>query len=51
MLLSLLGKGGFSEVWRAFDIIELREVAVKIHQLDPRWNEAKKDNYTNRILV
>jgi tousled-like kinase len=49
MLLSLLGKGGFSEVWRAFDLHEFREVAVKIHQLDPRWNEAKKDNYTKHV--
>jgi tousled-like kinase len=49
VLLSLLGKGGFSEVWRAFDLSMLREVAVKIHQLDPRWSEAKKDNYTKHV--
>lgn len=49
VLLSLLGKGGFSEVWRAFDLSMLREVAVKIHQLDTRWSEAKKDNYTKHV--
>lgn len=49
ILLSLLGKGGFSEVWRAYDLVELREVAVKIHQLDPRWSDAKKDNYTKHV--
>jgi len=49
VLLSLLGKGGFSEVWRAYDLNELREVAVKIHQLDPRWSDAKKDNYTKHV--
>lgn len=49
ILEELLGKGGFSEVWRAFDLVDLREVAVKIHQLDPRWPEAKKENYTKHV--
>mmetsp|Transcript_13032 Transcript_13032/g.19269 ORF Transcript_13032/g.19269 Transcript_13032/m.19269 type:complete len:887 (+) Transcript_13032:635-3295(+) len=49
ILLTLLGKGGFSEVWRAYDLIDLREVAVKIHQLDPQWSESKKDNYTKHV--
>jgi tousled-like kinase len=49
LLKQLLGKGGFSEVWRAFDLIELREVAVKIHQLDPRWSDSKKENYTKHV--
>jgi tousled-like kinase len=49
VLRSLLGKGGFSEVWLAFDLIELREVAVKIHQLDSRWPDAKKENYTKHV--
>jgi tousled-like kinase len=48
-LLSLLGKGGFSEVWRAYDLFELREVAIKIHQLDPRWSDAKSENYTKHV--
>jgi tousled-like kinase len=30
-LLSLLGKGGFSEVYKAFDTEELIEVACKVH--------------------
>jgi len=45
----LLGKGGFSEVWKGYDLIELREVAVKIHQLDPRWADSKKENYTKHV--
>jgi tousled-like kinase len=49
VLRSLLGKGGFSEVWLAFDLIELREVAVKIHQLDSRWPDSKKENYTKHV--
>eukprot|EP01116_Phalansterium_solitarium_P021676 TRINITY_DN6834_c0_g2_i1.p1 TRINITY_DN6834_c0_g2~~TRINITY_DN6834_c0_g2_i1.p1 ORF type:complete len:716 (+),score=259.02 TRINITY_DN6834_c0_g2_i1:77-2224(+) len=45
LLLHLLGKGGFSEVYKAFDLQEFREVACKIHQLNTTWNERKKDNY------
>jgi tousled-like kinase len=45
----LLGKGGFSEVWKGYDLVELREVAVKIHQLDPRWPDSKKENYTKHV--
>jgi tousled-like kinase len=45
----LLGKGGFSEVWRCYDLVELRQVAVKIHQLDPRWPDSKKENYTKHV--
>ena len=32
-IVSLLGKGGFSEVYKAFDIQEMKWVACKIHQL------------------
>lgn len=45
LLLSLLGKGGFSEVYRGFDLQELRLVACKIHQLANEWKEDKKANY------
>lgn len=48
-LLSLLGRGGFSEVWRALDLAELREVAVKVHQLNPQWTEDRKSSYIKHV--
>uniref|UniRef100_A0AAY4CBD9 non-specific serine/threonine protein kinase n=1 Tax=Denticeps clupeoides TaxID=299321 RepID=A0AAY4CBD9_9TELE len=45
LLLHLLGRGGFSEVCKAFDMFEQRYVAVKIHQLNKNWREEKKENY------
>ncbi len=45
LLLTLLGKGGFSEVHRAFDLHEQRYVACKIHQLNKEWKEEKKANF------
>ena len=49
-LISLLGKGGFSEVYQAFDCDELREVACKIHQLNTSWSENQKSNYIKHAL-
>lgn len=49
-ILSLLGKGGFSEVYRAYDCLELRFVACKIHQLSPNWSETVKSNYIRHAL-
>ena len=45
----MLGKGGFSEVWKALDLQELKEVAVKVHQLNPVWTEEKKQSYIRRV--
>lgn len=44
-LLNLLGKGGFSEVYSAFDLQECREVACKFHTLNPAWDEERKRTY------
>lgn len=41
----LLGKGGFSEVHKAFDLREQRYTACKVHQLNKDWKEDKKANY------
>ncbi|KAK3096012.1 hypothetical protein FSP39_021923 [Pinctada imbricata] len=50
LLLSLLGKGGFSEVHKGFDIKEQRYVACKIHQLNREWKDDKKANYIKHAL-
>ena len=45
LLTRLLGKGGFSEVYKAFDLIDLKKVACKIHQVNPSWSEIRTQNY------
>ncbi|CAN0484667.1 unnamed protein product, partial [Laminaria digitata] len=49
VLLNLLGKGGFSEVWRAFDLVNAEDVAVKVHQLLNNWNEPQKANFIRHV--
>lgn len=49
VLCEIIGKGGFSEVWQAYDVVSCDTVAVKIHQLDRRWSEAKKASYTKHV--
>jgi tousled-like kinase len=46
LLLKLLGKGGFSEVYKAFDLVTIKEVACKLHQLNPHWNASRQSNFT-----
>ncbi|CAF1660906.1 unnamed protein product, partial [Adineta ricciae] len=50
LLLTLIGKGGFSEVHKAFCLKEQRYVAVKVHQLNKEWKEEKKANYIKHAL-
>ncbi|EAS04078.4 Serine/Threonine kinase (macronuclear) [Tetrahymena thermophila SB210] len=49
-LLSLLGRGGFSEVYKAYDLHEFKEVACKIHQLNLNWSEPSKANYIKHAV-
>ncbi|KAI6238823.1 BMA-TLK-1, isoform e [Aphelenchoides fujianensis] len=48
--LSLLGKGGFSEVWKARDLEKNRFVACKIHHVSKDWSESKKANYVKHAM-
>ncbi|KAH7300249.1 hypothetical protein KP509_24G053200 [Ceratopteris richardii] len=49
-LLNLLGKGGFSEVYKAYDLIENRYVACKLHSLNGQWSEEKKQSYIRHAI-
>ncbi|KAL3626994.1 hypothetical protein CASFOL_029207 [Castilleja foliolosa] len=49
-LLNLLGRGGFSEVYKAFDMVEHRYVACKLHGLNAQWSEEKKQSYIRHAI-
>ncbi|KAJ5070229.1 tousled-like kinase isoform g [Anaeramoeba ignava] len=50
LIRSLIGKGGFSEVFMGYDLGELRDVACKIHQVNPLWTHEKKKNYIRHSI-
>lgn len=50
IILSLLGKGGYSEVYKAYDLENCREVACKIHRFDDSWSEIMQANYIKHAL-
>ncbi|CAD8160994.1 unnamed protein product [Paramecium pentaurelia] len=49
ILLSLLGKGGFSEVYKGYDLKEMKHVACKIHQLNSNWTINSKSYYVKLV--
>ncbi|KAJ4910852.1 Serine/threonine-protein kinase TOUSLED [Raphanus sativus] len=49
-LLNLLGKGGFSEVYKAYDLVSHRYVACKLHGLNAQWSEEKKQSYIRHAM-
>lgn len=50
VLLNMLGRGGFSEVFKALDLKEGIHVACKIHQLANNWSEEKKRNFIKHAM-
>ena len=49
-IVSLLGKGGYSEVYKAYDLENHMYVACKLHQLNQNWKEEIKDNYIKHTI-
>mmetsp|Transcript_4946 Transcript_4946/g.8677 ORF Transcript_4946/g.8677 Transcript_4946/m.8677 type:complete len:549 (-) Transcript_4946:23-1669(-) len=49
-LLNLIGKGGFSEVYRAFDVEACRPCAVKIHELAKDMSDDQKRHYIKHAV-
>ncbi|CAN8066507.1 unnamed protein product [Agarophyton chilense] len=49
-LLNLLGRGGFSEVFKAYDLRNGAYVACKIHQLASNWKEEKKRSFIRHAM-
>ena len=49
-IISLLGKGGYSEVYKAYDLENHIYVACKLHQLNQNWKEEVKDNYIKHTV-
>ncbi|CAM6114535.1 unnamed protein product [Calypogeia fissa] len=49
-LLNLLGKGGFSEVYKAYDLVDYKYVACKLHGLNAQWSEEKKRSYVRHAI-
>ena len=50
LILSLIGKGGYSEVYKAYDLINHIHVACKVHQLDQSWSEGVKELYIRHTI-
>mmetsp|Transcript_117785 Transcript_117785/g.366988 ORF Transcript_117785/g.366988 Transcript_117785/m.366988 type:complete len:376 (-) Transcript_117785:72-1199(-) len=49
-LLNLIGRGGFSEVFRAYDLEGNRYCAVKIHELGKDMNDQQRQSYIRRAM-
>jgi tousled-like kinase len=45
-----LGRGGYSEVYKAYDLENCKEVACKIHRFDDTWSRSMQANYIKHAL-
>ena len=45
LILNLTGKGGYSEVYKAYDFELNKFVACKVHKFDNQWSELQKMTY------
>lgn len=50
LVLSLLGRGGYSEVYKAYDLENWKEIAWKIHRFDDTWSRSMQANYIKHAL-
>ena len=50
-LLNMLGKGGFSEVYKAYDLFSHCFVAVKIHEIRKDMEEQARQNYVQHTTM
>ena len=49
VLLELIGRGGFGEVWKAYDFKETKYVAIKIQTQNPGWSQETVHNFAKHI--
>ena len=49
-ILELIGKGGYSEVYKAYDVQEHKYVACKLIQLNENWPEEIKQSYLKHTI-
>ena len=49
-IISLLGKGGYSEVYKAYDLENHMYVACKLNQLNQNWKEDIKKSYIKHTI-
>lgn len=49
-LLNMIGRGGFSEVYRAYDLENNQFCAVKIHELSSEMSDQQRQSYIRRAM-